>query len=497
MNQLNRRTLVGAGIAASLAPTVGRASQSTPVVAEVVDHIVIDLPSEPVNIHPAKAYSDIEWTVVHSVFDALVGFDADGALLPVAAESFDLVDETTWHVTLRKGLTFHDGSPVTSAAILRGFDLVSGSDSLVADIFGVVESVEVIDDLTAKIIVSAPSPWLPAQMASWHVLIPEDFDPAKPIGSGPYTFEHWTLGAELALSRFESYMPVAAKGQSIAETVTYHFVPDSTTRISNVLSGSSDLASFLPIDALAAFKQGSATLRHSEVAGTWFIRIATDTAPFDDVRVRQALNLALDLEAFVGVLVHEGCSRLATLYPGAFSMGFDPELAPFAFDPDAARALLEEAGFGDGLEVKLEAASDASPAVCEAIIGQWADVGIKAELVLSDLGSFNAGWTDTEAPVLRMASWSPVFDPSTLLDLVWHSDGILSRYANPEADRLIDLGGAVFGSDREEVYRSLGHELHDDAAAVFLWNLMNVAAVSEKAAAWTPRPDQWVLALSR
>lgn len=497
MKYLNRRAFVGAGIAASFAPQVGSALQSTPVVDGLVDRVVIDLPSEPVNIHPAKAYSDIEWAIVHSVFDALIGFDADGELRPIAAEAFELVDDVTWEVRLRSGLTFHDGSPVTAAAIVRGFDLITGSDSLVSDVFGVVASVEEIDDLTAHIVVVAPSPWLPAQMASWHVLIPEDFDPEQPIGSGPYRFGRWNLGEDIALNRFEGYQPGATKGTPITDSVIYHFVPEASTRTSNVLSGSSDIASFLPIDALAAFAEGSASLRHSEVAGSWFVRIATDTAPFDDVRVRQALNLALDLDSFVGVLVHERSQRLASLYPGSTSLGFDPDLAPYAYDPDAARGLLEEAGYGDGIDVRLEAASDASLAVCEAIIGQWAEVGINAELVLSDLGTFNATWTDTDAPVLRMASWSPMFDPATLLNLVWHSDGVLSRYSNPDADELIELGGSVFEAEREAAYHDLGTLMHDDAAAVFLWNLVHVAATTPNAEGWTPRPDQWVMALNR
>src|SRR5690554_1290540 len=111
MKNLNRRTLVGTGLAAPFAPKVAAALQSTPFVDELADRIVIDLPAEPVNIHPAKAYSDLEWAIVHSIFDALIGFDTDGELRPIAAESFELVDDVTWEVRLRSGLTFHDGSP--------------------------------------------------------------------------------------------------------------------------------------------------------------------------------------------------------------------------------------------------------------------------------------------------------------------------------------------------------------------------------------------------
>lgn len=494
----SRRTLLGAAAIGATFPVLDMTAQSTPIAREVVDELVIDLPSEPVNIHPARAYSDIEWSIVHSVFDALIGFDSEGTLRPIAAKRFDLVDDVTWEVSLRPGMLFHDGSAVTSASIVRGFDLISGSDSQVSDVFGVIESVDEVDDLTASITVSAPSPWLPAQMAAWHVLVPEEFNSEQPVGSGPYAFDEWTRGEGISLRRHGDYTPAAAKGVAIAETVTYHFVPEATTRSSNLLSGSTDIASFLPVDVIAAIDGDGIELKTTAVAGSWFIRIANDAAPFDDARVRQALNLALDLDAFVGTLVHEGSERLATIYPGPVAMGFDPDLAPYTYDPDTAKALLEEAGYGDGIQARMEISSKESQPVSEAIIAQWAEVGVKVELVVSDMGSFNATWTDPEAPELRMATWSPLFDPSTLLNLVFWSDGVLSRYNNPTADELIAEGGSLLEkTEREEAYRALGNELHTDAAAVFLWNLVNVAGVSERAAAWTPRPDQWLLALAR
>lgn len=493
---ISRRSIIQSTLALSAAPMVLAAKQATPATVDTVERLVIDFPAEPVNINPAMAYSDLEWSIVHSIFDAVVGFDAEGELRPVAADEFTQVDAFKWEVKLRADLRFHDGSAVTADAVARGFDLVNGSESLVSDIFSVVDSVEVVDDLTARIMVSSPTPWLPAQMAAWHVLIPENFDPAAPVGSGPFVFDHWSVGEELVLGRFDAYQPTGAKGTAISNEVVYHFVPEATTRISNALSGSTDIASFLPIDALSAVDGENATLRSSDVAGTWFVRIATDTAPFDDVRVRKALNLALDLDSIVGVLVHEGSNRLASLFPSV-GMGFNPDLAPFEFDPDAARALLAEAGFADGLEVQLEVASDASLAVCEALVGQWAEVGINAELVVSDLGTFNASWTDAEAPVLRMASWSPMFDPATLLNLVWDSEGILSRTQIDAVDELIAAGGERFGEERVQTYQDLGAVMQDEAAAVFLWNLMHVAAVSASAENWTPRPDQWIMALAR
>ncbi|MCO5219131.1 MAG: ABC transporter substrate-binding protein [Thermomicrobiales bacterium] len=494
---LSRRNLITSAAIGMLAPRVSPAlAQSIPGV-EVVDAIVFDLPVEPDTIHPANAYSDIEWSIVHSIFDALIGFDADGALRPIAAERFEVIDDTTWEVVLRPGLTFHDTATVTAEAIARGFDLVSGSESQVRDIFGIVEHIEIVDELTARIHVSAPSPWLPAQMAQWHVLLPESFDPNVPIGSGPYIFDQWARGEQIAVHRYSGYQPSAAKGSPIANIVSWRFVPEATTRASDVISGASDIATFMPLDSAGALRDAGLQVNHTAVSGSWFVRIATDTPPFDDVRVRTALNLALDLDAFPSALIHEGSTRLASIQPGPGSLGFDPDLAPFAYDPEQAQRLLEETGITD-LSCRLEITTDAYVPVCEAMIAQWAEVGVNVELVVSDKATFNAGWMDPSAPELRMASWSPLFDPSTLLGFVWSSGGFLSRYANADVDEFLSSASTEMDEvARAETYRQVANLLHDDAAAVFLWNLVNVSGVSEKAAAWSPRADQWVLPLTR
>lgn len=495
--QMHRRGLLATAVASLLAPRViPVVAQSTPVV-NIVDRVVFDLPEEPVSIHPAQAYSDTEWSIVHSVFDSLVGFDAEGQLRPVAAEQFELIDDVTWEVTLRKGMHFHDGSVVTADAIARGFELVSGSDSYVRDIFSVVDHIEVIDDVTARIVVSVASPWLPTQMATWHVLVPEKFDAEQPIGSGPYQLEQWSRGEQIDLKRFDGYQPTATKGAPIAEQAAYRFVPEATTRASDLIAGSADVATFMPLDSVGSMEDSNVQLNHTPVAGSWFIRIATDVKPFDDLRVRQALNLALDLDAFPGALINEGSVRLASVQSGEESLGFDPDLAPFAYDPAAARTLLEEAGI-DRLPVQLEITTDSYVPVCEAIVAQWAEIGVDAEIVVSDEAAFNAGWTDPKAPALRMASWSPIFDPSTLLDFVWKTGGLLSRYSNAEVDNLLDNAATETDLDaRTEDFVEVSHALHNDAAAVFLWNLVHVSGVSEKASTWSPRPDQWILPLSR
>jgi peptide/nickel transport system substrate-binding protein len=503
---LDRRRMLGLTAASLLAfPAVGTRlvhAQGTPVAVDPIDEMVIDLAGEPVTTDPAVAYSPLEWSIVHSVFDALVGFDGDGQIQPVAADTFEVVDETTFEARLREGMTFHDGAPVTSDAIIRGIEHLQGGESLVADLFSTVDEVERIDDLTVRIHCSSPSPWLPAQMAAWHVLLPEGADAetlsAEPIGSGPFRLLRWDRGNELILERYEDYQPVAVKGSAIATIVRYHFVPDATTRVSNLLTGDTDLVDSVPFDMLNTLSQTSAEIVPQELVGSAWIRIATDTEPFSDVRVRKALNMALDVEAFAGALIYEQSFRLASLHPGQASMGFDPALPSYPYDPDAARDLLEEAGIEGSIETTLQATPGTQQSVAEAISAQWRQVGISVDVEVVDYATFNASWSDPSAPPLRIATWSPLYDPHTLLSLVWASDGVLSRYSNDEVDRLIEEAAVEPDIDRRNrLYQELANVMHEDAAAVWLWNQVAVYGVAEHASAWSARPDEWVLPLAR
>jgi len=339
-------------------------------------------------------------------------------------------------------------------------------------------------------------------MAAWHVLLPEgvtaDSLATAPVGSGPYRFTSWERGSEIALERFEDYRPAPAKGAPIADVVRYHFVPDASTRVSNLLSGGSQLIADVPFDMQSTVEGAGAVIQSQPLAGSAWIRIATDAEPFSDVRVRQALNLALDVDQFPGALIFEDSRRLASLHPGKESLGFDPDLEPYTFDPEQAAALLEEAGYGDGLDAVLQMTTGSNQAVAEALAAQWGEAGLNVELRVSDYAEFNADWTDPAAPPLKMATWSPLFDPHTLLSLVFASDGILSRYDNSEATDLIDRAAVETDrNEREALYQRLARVMHEDAAAVFLWNLVAVYGVATSVPAWSSRPDEWALPLVR
>ncbi len=498
---INRRRVIQgggsliAGVAGWNVPTHRTAAQ-TP--EPVRDQIVVDLDGDVSTFDPALTYTTRGWSIVHSIYDALVDFGSDGTIVPLAAETFATDDAITFEVTLRAGMTFHDGSPVTTAAITRSIEHMRASDSQVADLITVVDRVEEIDDLNARIICSEPAAWLPSQLAVWQVLLPEGFTPESlennPVGSGPYRWGSYEPGNEIVLVRNLDYIWGSPKGQAMAEEVVYRFVPESATRVADLATGQADIIARIPIEQEAGIEGAGGTVIVADILATAFVRIATDVAPFDDPRLRRALNHAVDVQAIARALEGESSNRLASIYPDERALGFDPDLQPFAYDPELARELLAEAGYPDGFSTSLEVSQAPRLNYAEAIASDLEAVGIEVEIVAAEAGTFNAGWNDPEAPPLRYASWRPMYDPNTFLSLVVASDGFLSRYDNPEVDALIQDAAAEPDTEaRNAIYQQLGRVLQEEPAAIYLWNAVTRYGVEPELADWEPRGDDYIV----
>lgn len=473
------------------------ATAQTPEPARLND-MVIDLAGAPESIDPALAYLARDWSIVHSIYDSPLGFAGDGTIQPLAAESFAAIDDLTFEIVLRPGLLFHDGSPVTSSAISRSLAHIAESGSEASGLFAGITEVQEIDDLTTWIVSAAPSPWLPAQIAVWLLLLPEghtlDQAATSPIGSGPYRFEALESGSSISLMRNPEYTWGSPKGEPMAEQVVFRFVPEVATRIADLSTGAAELITEIPSSQLGAVSESGAMAVETAVVGSSFIRIATETAPFDDVRVRQALNHAIDAQAIGEALVSPEASRLSSLFPDERSMAFNPGLEPYAYDPDRARQLLDEAELGEGFRTELEITSGARVDVAEAIAAQLAEVGITVSITISEYADFNATWSDSAAHALRLVTWSPLYDPHTLLSLVFASEGFLSRYANPEVDALIERAASeVDVETRASLYRDLSALMYEDVPAIYLWNLTAGYGVANEASAWQPRGDEYVI----
>ena len=499
--RISRRGVLAGSTAAAIAALMPQllarpaSAQATP---QAVDEITIDLEVEPATLDPALTNDLNGWSVVHSVYDSLVNLSPTGEAEPLLAESVTFPDPLTCRIVLRPNRVFHDGSPVNAASVQAALDHIRDpkTASQVADNFKVIDKLTIVDDLTVDLALSAPAPWLLAQMAPWWTPFPASAAAnigQQPVGAGPFKFVSWTPGESLVVEADPNYPADSTKGQPIAKKVTFRFVPESSTRVADLLSGSASIIRSVPPDQASAVQDGGAAIVAQPVTGIAFVRVANDVAPFTDARVRQALNYAVDVETIIAALLNGNGAHLASLFPQG-GLGYDPNLAPMAFDPDKAKSLLAEAGVGDGFETTMEITNSEPDPIAEAIAGMLGNVGIKVTVKPTELATFNATWKDATTAPLRYVSWRPLNDPYTLLSLVISNAGFLSRFKSDTLQPLIDQGAVEPDQEtRAGIYRQLGAAMQQDPPAIFVNSLVSLYGVMADLPPWTSRNDDYTI----
>jgi peptide/nickel transport system substrate-binding protein len=375
-------------------------SVTTPPTEEVMtkDTLIVAINGQPVRLQPQQPVGRLNEIVNALIFDSLTTRDQDGNLIPALAESWNLVDELTWEFKLRPGVKFHNGDPLTSN------DVKFTYEELVVDpevnsphltFLQTIQEVVVIDDLTFQIKTTQPDVLLPSRVFDLYgSIVPqnyyeevgdENFD-ALPIGSGPFKFVEWVKDSHMTLETNDEYW-----GPKPAfETLELRFITDDAARMAALLAGEVDIASNIPPSRVAEI-QASPTLdvRSGPSSRFYFVVMDTTKPPFDDVRVRKAVNLAIDREALVeGIDLGYGTPIASVFIPQTFS--YDPTIQP-EYNPDLAISLLAEAGYPEGFDVVFDSFTGSivdHSRVAEAIVAQLNDVGIRATINQAEFGVF-------------------------------------------------------------------------------------------------------------
>ncbi|MCC6703395.1 MAG: ABC transporter substrate-binding protein, partial [Thermomicrobiales bacterium] len=386
--------------------------------------------------------------------------------------------------------------PVDAASVQTAIAHIRNPDvaSQIVDNFASIETARIVDDRTIEFGLSAPAPYLLAQMAPWLTPFPasaEETIGTAPVGSGPYRFVSWTPGESIVVEANPDYPVDSPKGRPIAQRVTFRFVPEPTTRVADLLSGSADIVRSVSPDQIAAVESGGARIITQPVTGIAFIRVVNNVEPFVSADVRRALNFAVDVQAIIDALQHGFGAPLASLFPEG-GLGYDADLAPIPYDPEQARSLLAAAGHPDGFDVDFEHTADGATDVIEAVAGMLGEIGVRVTLRPVEQTIFNQTWKES-AP-LRYVSWRPLHDPFTLLNLLINEKGYLSSFSSETVQPLIDA--AAIESDPESratLYRELSRALQADPPGIFLSSLVAHYGVAADAPAFTTRPDDWTL----
>lgn len=467
--------------------------------------------------------------VAHYAFDQLILQDEKQRLVPGLAVSWQAVGPTTWEFRLRPGVRFHDGTPFTAddvAFSLARAPLVPNSPTSFAIYTKSIAHVDVVDPLTIRIETKSPAPLLPYDMSAISILSrhaaegksTNDFNSgAAAIGTGPYRFVRWIPGNRIEYVANPDYWG----GKQPWDHVTLKPIANDGAREAALLSGDIDLMEGVPVTDVNRLRRDPA-VSIFQCDSNRVIYIQMDTArdkspgvsdangnpmdrnPLRDLRVRQAMTLAIDRPALTSRLLDGQARPAGQLVPDGFA-GASPALHPLAADPAKARALLSEAGYKQGFRLTLAATNDRYPLdvqAAEAIAQMFTRVGIRTQVdAMPAAMLFSRGSALDFSALIAGAIAISGESSSELVQYVATYDPEKSmgpsnrgRYSNPEFDRTLEQALQTMDQKQREALLGKATEIAiDDVGIIPVYFLVNTWA-ARKGLVYVPRSDEATLA---
>jgi peptide/nickel transport system substrate-binding protein len=443
--------------------------------------------------HGAQSVEEPTAVIASHIFDTLLGRDFEtGELLPRLATAWEPVDERTWEFTLRGDVTWQDGSPFTSEDVKFSLERVLELEGPLAPLWALVESIETPDDLTVQITTTDPQGTVPVSATLFFITPaaltnePGFFD--NPVGIGPYRFESWARDAQIVLVASDTHWD----GAPGVETLTFREIPEVAARVTALETGEIDFTYGLPADQLPALRENEDLVIDSTPSYAYYFNwFNSSREPFTDVRVRQAMAHALDLDTLAQDLLQDvGARAQAPIPPTIF--GFAPQ-TPYDYDPERAQSLLEEAGLADGFDTHVIWVPGSGPQDRELIlsmISYWAAIGVNVESREME----QAAWLEA----LLALDWDMDFQTNTVrtgdadftLRRLYTSTANRNGYANPELDEiLIGAAAAPDPAEREELYAEACRIIWDDAVGIFPFDLLANYIYNERISGFEGPPN--------
>jgi peptide/nickel transport system substrate-binding protein len=458
--------------------------------------VTIALGSEPTTLDPQIREDGGERAVNDNVYETLMVRTSQGALEPgLAAETPKLLDPKTWEVKLRSGITFHNGEPFNADAVVfsikRIIDPAFNSEQI--SFFETIQDAEKVDDLTVKIVTKGPDPIMLSRLY-WMKMVPPGYAKdanfaTAPVGTGPYKFVQWKRGQTITLEANAGYWGPKPPIQQ----VTYRFVEDPGTRLAGLMAGEFDIITNL----LPEFKDQVPQAIHVLGLEHPILILNADSGPTKDVRVRQALNYAVDKDALAEGLF-EGFAQVEQgqlLSPSFF--GFNENVKPYPYDPEKAKALLKEAG-ASGITIELIGTAGRwlkDRQLIEAVAAYWQAVGINTKVRIFEFTEYLNRLFDrkTRADAIFVAAGNELLDADKSFSAYYRAGGIGSSNSDKTLAALID--GARTETDmakRASMYHEAVKLAYDNAYFTWLLNIEDIYGVSAKID-WAARVDAKIL----
>ncbi len=469
--------------------------------------ITVGLNIDPVTLSGLNNTNADQQSVWTHILEQLVYFSADGSeILPGLVTSWEWIDDVTLELRLREGVSFTNGEPFDAESavysITQHFESPSYAFMLAE---GLEADLEIVDDYTVRVHLNMPySPFLSflarsaaALPPKHHAEVGDDDFGLDPVGTGPYILERWVKGSQIELARNPDYWGEAPP----ADRIIFKIIPEDAARVAAIETGEVDIALYIPAAAIERLEKVSGvevvTGRGARKMALLFdVKPWEKQNPLQDRRVRIALNLAVDKVS----IVEQALSGTAEALPGQWFMpwefGYNPDIEMFPYDPEKARALLAEAGYADGFDLKLtytvgRYAQDKE--IGELVSSYLEQVGVRVEQQPLEIGAFVKLWF---ADDLGPHQWAPLFpsDPHFALNYllvsgITHATTVVAD--DPVITGLVLLGTMETNRDRRaRIYHELAVKMHEDPWLVYLYVTKDIYATRSNVKNVVPRVDQ-------
>lgn len=445
--------------------------------------------------------------MLRQIYEGLSTYTPDREIEYELAESIEPIDDVTYEIRLREGIRFHDGTPLTAEDVAFSINrlvktgAMAGRTSQRRGLLGPTQ--EATADGQYTVHVKLDNPWpLFLRFLPWQMIVPSSVGDeyiTRPVGTGPFVFEEWVRDSYFSVSQNEDYWG----GRPNLDKVVFRVIGDESARVSALRAGEIDIAAMIPVHEIPALEKDP-NIEVMSVMGTrsYFLELNVNKPPFDDIRVRRAMNYAIDIDTAIGVLYEGRATRIPfILSPQAFA--YHDGLEFFDYDPGKARELLAEAGYPNGFEFELDVV-DAHRARAEIYQAMLSVAGIKAKIrtwptknAIRDTWMQAKSKPSAEQRDAFLGDWGNAsLDPFDILIPKFHSDpsGLgranYSGYADPEVDRLLELTlSSASDEERMTAFKKAQEIIYESTPMVFEFVAHETYGVRKRVKNFRPSPD--------
>ena len=422
------------------------------------------------------------------IFDTLVGIEGDDLkVVGLLAERWETLTPTTWRFYLRKGVKFHNGKALDADDVKYSIEQYMDQKNRRSVYARGFARAEVKDAGTVDVITTEPVAAMLFNLTRLQILPRDTREKAgaqafaqQPVGTGPYRFVEWKRDQQLVLEANPAYW----RGAVAPKRLVFRAIRDATTRAAELRSGGVVIIASPPVPQLDMLDAGETQVVPVKGGRIIIYPFDVSRAPFDNRKVREAANLAVNKDAIVKNVLGGRGVVLAGPFTSAW-LGYEPAVKPFAYDPARAKQLLAEAGYAQGFDATWSISSGVflkDSEIAEAVAGQLRQVGIRLKLTPTERAKIQKDAQEGTFQGMTSVAWGTQFEPDPMVNWIF----MRPHMSTPKIQELVLQGRAEVDLEkRRRTYQELYRTAHDEAMWLFV-HAQDELWAKRRDVAWQP-----------